>query len=288
MKQYCRVGEFVLAVDNNHLYEAKILRADFVGTWKYFIHYQSWHRKYDCWVDEQLVAKKDDKSKQERIVEGAVEAALAKNLTKKAKKNDKIDKDAVTEIQDVETQSSKTRASTATATVPKEEEEDDKLSGKRKIVETVEQENLRKNRRRLLLMDMVDEDDETFVAKLPIPFPLKKHMIEEHTLLTTPDAPVRLLELPKPKGETVESIIKEFMDEKKGEADKVQVSTETSHVCITFNCVWFGLQTHAYQGLMDGLMMHFDKALPNILLYRQERAQVTYDIISAAVYKDQL
>ena len=35
------------------------------------------------------------------------------------------------------------------------------------------------------------------------------------------------------------------------------------------------LQIHAYQALTDGLLATFDKALPIILLYRQERAQVS-------------
>lgn len=35
------------------------------------------------------------------------------------------------------------------------------------------------------------------------------------------------------------------------------------------------MQIHSYQGLMDGLVVHFDKALPSILLYRQERGQVS-------------
>lgn len=222
MKQYSQVGDIVLAVDNNHLYEAKVLRADFVGSWKYFIHYQSWGRKFDCWVDEQLIAKKEDTVKQGRIIQGSIDAALAKNSTKKAKK---AAADAVECPVEVKTETISTR--TAQATAVKEEDDQVASLGKRKVVvETAEQERIRKNKRLLHQQDLVDDDDETFVAKLPIPFPLKKHLIDEHTLLTSPDAPARLLGLPKAKEQTVEIIIKEFLTQKIKalEKDKVQVS----------------------------------------------------------------
>lgn len=240
MKQYCQVGEIVLSVDHNHLYEAKILRVDFVGSWKYFIHYMAWQRKHDCWVDELQIAKKDDKARQERIVQGAVEDALVKKAPKKSKKAEvKVEESATPEIKDEEAAIS-TRYGKAVAVKEEvfEEEDDNKFAGKRKIVETLEQENLRKYRKKLVLMDMVDEEDEGFVAKLPIPFALKKHMIEEHTLLTTADAPARLLELPKPKQETAESIIKEFMDhKKKSETDKAQVALhEPSTASVLLMC----------------------------------------------------
>ena len=225
MKQYCQVNEIVLAVDNNHLYEAKILRADFVGSWKYFIHYQSWHRKYDCWVDEQMIAKKDDLAKQARI--GGVDATTSNGSSKKSKKSVDVKVEKVTESVNVSVADDTPIATRSGHLVApnKLDEEPAQISGKRKVVETIDQENLRKHRKRLLLMDMVDEDDEVFLAKLPLPNLLKKHLIEEHTLLTTPDAPARLLELPKRKDHTVESIAKEFMESKSKalEKDKIQV-----------------------------------------------------------------
>eukprot|EP01032_Pedospumella_encystans_P028110 gene28110-31754_t len=262
MKQYSQVGDIVLAVDNNHLYEAKILRADFVGSWKYFIHYQSWGRKFDCWVDEQLIAKKEDTAKQARIVQGSLDAALAKTLTKKAKKAAAETKETGAESGvEIKTETISTRSVQA---APVKEEEDQTSSiGKRKVVvETAEQERIRKNKRLLHQMDLVDDDDESFVAKLPIPYPLKKHLIDEHTLIASSDAPARLLDLPKAKEQTVGCIIKEFLNQKIKvlEKDKVQI--------------------HAYQALMDGLVVHSDKALPSILLYRQERAQ--YDALVEA------
>ena len=285
MKQYSQVGDIVLAVDNNHLYEAKILRADFVGSWKYFIHYQSWGRKFDCWVDEQLIAKKEDTAKQARIVQGSLDAALAKTSTKKAKKAAAETKETGAETGvEIKTETISTRSVQA---APVKEEEDQTSSiGKRKVVvETAEQERIRKNKRLLHQMDLVDDDDESFVAKLPIPYPLKKHLIDEHTLIASSDAPARLLDLPKAKEQTVGCIIKEFLNQKIKalEKDKVQVDYNRSYGCKsemethTF-ALGFEIQIHAYQALMDGLVVHFDKALPSILLYRQERAQVCFNL----------
>lgn len=232
MKQYSQVGDIVLAVDNNHLYEAKILRADFVGTWKYFIHYQSWGRKYDCWVDEQLIAKKEDTAKQGRIIQGNIDAALAKNLTKKAKHATEAKDEVLEKSPEVKAETFSTKS--AQTVIVKAEEDQTSSLGKRKVVvENEEQERIRKNKRLLLQQDMVDEDDESFVVKLPIPFPLKKHLIDEHTLLTTQDTPARLLDLPKAKDHTVENIIKEFLSQKIKalEKDKVQVSHDIISHC---------------------------------------------------------
>jgi len=225
MKQYSQVGDIVLAVDNNHLYEAKILRAELVGTWKYFIHYQSWGRKFDCWVDEQLIAKKEDTAKQMRIVQGSIDAALAKNLTKKAKKAAETKEVEVESGVEEKTEPISTR-SAQTVTVKEEDDQTSSIGKRKVVVETAEQERIRKNKRLLHQMDLVDDDDESFVAKLPIPYPLKKHLIDEHTLIASPDAPARLLDLPKAKEQTVECIIKEFLNQKIKalEKDKVQVA----------------------------------------------------------------
>lgn len=52
-------NELALAKDRGKLYEAKVLKAKLCNkAWKYFVHYQGWSRKYDCWIDEKDMSKK--------------------------------------------------------------------------------------------------------------------------------------------------------------------------------------------------------------------------------------
>jgi hypothetical protein len=116
-------------------------------------------------------------------------------------------------------------AKPAAVEAPALSNEDSRTVSKRKAEVTTELESQRRNRRRLLQMDLVDEDDETYVAKLQIPMPLKKHLTDEWKILTTNDATAKLLQLPKTGDQTVEKIVKAFLDQKlpKLEKDKVQV-----------------------------------------------------------------
>ena len=57
-KQLFTEGMLVLANDCGKHYGAKILRAQcFNNSWKYFIHFQHWNRKWDKWVDEGSLQK---------------------------------------------------------------------------------------------------------------------------------------------------------------------------------------------------------------------------------------
>ena len=57
-------NEVVLVQDRGKLYEAKILKTKQCNeSWKYFVHFQGWNRKFDCWTDEKLVAKKTTSNK---------------------------------------------------------------------------------------------------------------------------------------------------------------------------------------------------------------------------------
>jgi hypothetical protein len=52
-------NEIALAKDRGKLYEAKILKVKLCNkSWQYFIHYQGWNRKHDCWIDEKELTKK--------------------------------------------------------------------------------------------------------------------------------------------------------------------------------------------------------------------------------------
>lgn len=250
MKQYCQANDIVLALDNNTLYEAKVLRVQNVGgTCKYFIHYQGWHRKYDTWVDESLIAKKDDVAKQSAITAGVPAGDKATKGKKGTASKEVSVKDEPVEQTDTKQPEPVVEPAAQT-----------KSAGKRKA-DPQEQELLRKHRRRLLQMDLVDEDDDVYVAKLPIPPQLKKHLTDEWKIITSQD---RLLKLPKAGDQTVEHVVMAFLDQRvpKLEKDKVQVGVRydcgEERGLIVMLCT-IRSQISAYRGLMEGLLVHFDK-----------------------------
>lgn len=60
-KQKFQKYDIVMAVDRGQIYEAKILKPMLlINKWKYFIHFQQWQRKFDVWIDENLLAKSGD------------------------------------------------------------------------------------------------------------------------------------------------------------------------------------------------------------------------------------
>jgi mortality factor 4-like protein 1 len=130
----------------------------------------------------------------------------------------------------------------------------------------------RKRRKELSLQELVDEDDEIAAAKLQMPFPLKKHLLDEWKLVChESDTVKRLLKLPKAPGLTVKSVIKEFVAFKKAKLDTDNNSAKDQKSQIT-----------KYEELFVGVELYFNRALPTVLLYRQEREQ--YDmLVSEAV-----
>jgi hypothetical protein len=256
MKQYCQVNDTVLCFDCGVLYEAKVLRVEQMGALcKYFVHYKAWARKFDKWVDEPLIALKTDLAKQEKIITGVDYTkekgiASAKESSKRGKKQTTDVALPVAERDECETAKTEIAAGNldsahdVSSGLRKRGHVDardgsneapsaqPKLSSKRKI-DTAEMETLKKNnneRKRLALMDIVDEDDEPITFTLTIPFPLKRHVAEEWSFIaattSSPEpTPRKLLRLPKPTELNVESILKSFLAFKipKLEKDKVQV-----------------------------------------------------------------
>ena len=275
MKQYCQVNDLIVAVDKGKIYDAKVLRVEIVGnvSCKYFIHYQAWARKFDCWVDEHLIALKNDKAKQDKLLCGID--------TTKTKTNNKLPKSVAKEKQNSngnsgdgdagctsssatglekvptsptagELTSQTTRSgrsnrtiesaavcesdTAAVATVENETKKKRKVDGNEAATTTATTagETQRLQRRKLNMMDLADDDDENFAAKLAIPFALKKHLVEEWGLVTSAAGNIdgnnsncRLLKLPKPSDLTVSRIIRDFLASKslKMEGDTVQVCT---------------------------------------------------------------
>lgn len=286
LKTKFSVGDKVLAGDKGSYYEAKILKCESMGnSFKYFIHYLTWDRKFDTWLDEALV---------EPYSSSNLNLKLAKSITKS--NNVKIEKTADTEVVKIKdepasvgqrassrkaliadansvdnhdtsslessTLQSKKRLSssqyipTATVTASTTSSSSSKISINTNTVETVTTNHtIKKAKKELSSADLVqDEDEDSFPIKFNIPCDLKKHMVDEWVIITQEsDENNRLLKLPCSNNCTVKSIIQAFLEEKKVKLDK---------------------STYKWTNeLILGILRYFDEALPRILLYRQERQQ---------------
>lgn len=224
-KQYCQEGDSVKALDNGIPYNAKVCKVHNVGgVIKYFIHYSGWARKYDTWVDEALIAKLDDTAKLAKIL-AETPAGTGPQGKKSKKASTKEDKP---ENSDSVADNASVNEESAAGEDPDTERSRTHNKGTKRKVEVEEQEALRKQRKRLSEMDLVDEDDDYYVSKLPIPPQLKKALTDEWKVITATDIPGnqgKLLQLPKPQDQTVEQIVKAFLEQRipKLEKDKVQV-----------------------------------------------------------------
>lgn len=228
-------GEVVWAADGGKIYEAKILKTEEIaGSRKYFIHFQGWARKYDNWIDEHLLAPLGNDKKVEAL------RTLAKDLLRNP---------------NATTTSSKTTAVTTTETpaspAPQASTRSSKKSKNEIDEETAFIKEAVRKRKELHQQELVDEDDEKYSSKLQIPYPLKKHLVDEWSVITR--EPKRLLKLPRDI--TVTAIINEFLVEKKRR--------------LRGNDELFKEYTELYQGLRE----QFNHAIYSVLLYRQERGQ---------------
>mmetsp|Transcript_25070 Transcript_25070/g.41771 ORF Transcript_25070/g.41771 Transcript_25070/m.41771 type:complete len:386 (+) Transcript_25070:60-1217(+) len=299
MRQYCKEGDVILAADHGVMYEAKVLRIENLGPRvKYFIHYNGWHRKFDCWIDETLVAQKNDEEKKGKIqakLDGSAKqqpVATGKGGKRggRSKAPDSTGASSVDHNKESGVPIDSTADGEKDSDQPAAEAEstvDDKVGAKRKN-ESLRMgnntENVRRHKKNLAMMDLVDEDDENFVSKVQIPFPLKRHLVDEWGMIT--NTTPRLLKLPKENDRTVERLIRDFLASKtrgataatNGNASSgtgTNTSNGTSSNTTTIDSAV--LQAAQYQSLFEALLLHFDKALPTILLYRQERDQ--YDAL---------
>lgn len=220
-KQLFTEGMLVLANDCGKHYGAKILRAQcFNNSWKYFIHFQHWNRKWDKWVDEGSLQKY---------------SIDLDDQVKKCKKN---------EI------SFSKRSSYDGGGISGAAETHESFADMKETATLS-----RKRQKQLAQEELYDETDVNallIMNKLQIPMLLKTHMVDEWELITR--EPRHLLVLPRPT--PVASIIELFLEEKRLKM------TES--------------QYERYHDLFVGLRIYFDKALPAILLYKQE--QVQYDV----------
>lgn len=214
----------VLSFDCGKLYEAKVMKVlDMGGERKYFIHYNGWARKYDCWLDEeQLVAKGDVKA-----IEKLKELAKDKCLPT-AKRGKKVQQQSVLKIGkhviDIENLSrGKTTAAGPKASVgvseAKLEEIEDKLKKANSLMRGIDviSFDVKTYQRDLLVQDLIDQiDDDTLMDKIKMTIAQKKHLLDEWNLITK-DYNLRLIQLPKPRNLTVDAILTGFLQAKREE-----------------------------------------------------------------------
>lgn len=242
MKNTFKPSEIVMALDNGSLFEAKILKIQQIGTIrKYFIHYQKWPRKYDCWIDENMISNPHDKERLDRLTgKSVVSTSIGKKRGRKSK-----------ELQSVQVEEN----IASTESIEQSPEKEKSVS--KKAARDSMDEAMRKQKKALLLMEMVDEDDVDINAKVALTLVLKKCLLDEWVFITTGQTK-KLLILPKKSSNCVSKILDDFLELKLSKIqDQIQAKMLTD-VC-------------------ESLKTYFDKALPTILLYRQERKQ--YDLI---------
>lgn len=210
------MGELVMAADSGKLYEAKIIKIQEIDdVCKYFIHYNGWARKYDTWIDDDLIAKKGETKAVEKLREHAKsvwvpEAKKSKGGTIKIGKN----KQVVTQIEEArasttETESNPTESSSSSTQKASHASEELQLDRK-------------KIRKALLLLEVAEQEDCLFSSRIEIPFSLKTQLVDEWSLVSK--EPRRLLKLPKESSITVRGIIEDFIELKLlklGESDPV-------------------------------------------------------------------
>lgn len=215
------VDETVLVQDRGKLYESKILKTKMCNkTWQYFVHYQGWNRKYDCWADEKLIKKKTTEGKISRISGLTVEDSATKKKVK-------------------------TRLYIILLCSPFHETQkvnDEDEIAKKKRKKTMMQSDLVIIRNVVFLTYrsfwvQLDDDDGNLMTsmKYQVPLTLKKHLVDEWEMIAK--APHRLLKLPRTY--TVQTILHEFLAEKGLRGDDSQ-------------------QTR-YRDLFEMLRIYFDK-----------------------------
>jgi len=129
-----------------------------------------------------------------------------------------------------------------------------KLNDKRKEELKPKAENREKKKAKINPKDDTEDDSELPQIKLPMPFTLKKQLVDDWEFIT--QQPKMLV--PIPRNPTAASVMEQFIEwkQKRGNLPQLQ----------------------RFQELIEGLRVYFNKALPLILLYRQEREQ--YDIVT--------
>jgi hypothetical protein len=238
------------------------------SNFKYFIHYLKWKRKFDCWIDESLIAHKDDEEKLDQLKQSLFNSSKGKPTSSTTTTSlARHDSDA-NNLEGVGTRDLSKRLldkcsnNLSSPAIDYDGSADSNSSASKRTAEfiagdsnAVDSAAMRKHRKHLLSLELIDEDDLPNAYRIDIPNLLKKQLVDEYSMIIT-QSPSRLLRLPKADHANVKSVLSDYLDEK-----RCKQSTDTSQLLLL-------------EDLFRGLERYFDKALPAILLYRQERSQV--------------
>jgi hypothetical protein len=197
-------GENAWTSDNGNIYLCKVLKATSAGKLRrFFIHFQGWKARYDCWTDEQSLAHEKDEAGKERLKKSIVSAPPPPPIIKEKRKRTSLStKDStIDEVDTTDCVASSVILSSSSVTK--------KVSS----LSVEDQLAAKKRRRALAEQDLIDEYsgiDGEYVVRVPMPLNVKKHLVDEWSLVTGTGK--RLISLPR--AFTVTSIFEEFLDEK--------------------------------------------------------------------------
>ena len=217
------------------LYKARVVRAHLVDEAdqkrRYLIHYTGWSRKYDIWVESNQLALEDDLEAVKRLGE-------RQNQKKEAASAAKKDSEGGRETRSSEEEPPLKKQNTALSMQEKVDE--DKV--------------IKKNRILLANSDLQEETEESAsaLADMNIPMPIKRHLVDEWSLICEKD-PKRLLKLPRQKHVT--GIFADYLMYKTVKDKVTDKELET------------------YKDFSESMALYFDRALSVTLLYRWERDQ---------------
>eukprot|EP01035_Chromulina_nebulosa_P026550 gene26550-34769_t len=170
------VNDVVMAADKGKMYEAKILKAIESGSgWQYFIHYNGWARRYDNWINELLISYPDDHKRMDSIRETTNTSAVKGSKSKKAKINESAVAEEIQDSSDMQSPSGS--AATDGAPVKKQRFSMDPTNSANSAAD-------RKEKRQLAEAELTIENDGSYDGKIPLHASLKKHLVDDWTLIT--------------------------------------------------------------------------------------------------------
>lgn len=239
VKSKFKVDEVVMALDKANVYEAKILKVQSLDNIsKYFIHYNGWARKYDCWIEEGHLARKNadkDLAKLDELAKGyfkigskSVTQAQEEFISSLQKGSNKSSSSSSS------SKSSKRKSAEAfdgsegtNSEIPDESEEGASSTKSRKKSRSTKSEEAQqleviRKRKALLQSDLVDDDDDDpdLVSKIQLPAGLKRLLLDDWKAITK--NPRKLVLLPVKPNLTVAAIINDFL-EKNSKSQEVRV-----------------------------------------------------------------
>lgn len=225
------VKDTVLSFDNGVLYEAKIMKIqEYGGERKYFIHYNGWARKYDLWMDEEQLARKDDPQAIERLKQAARDKLVPtgkkgkpanerQSLIKIGKQT--IDIDSVNRGPEPTTvaPTSTNNLMSVADTEAVERLLKEKKHAASKGIELISFDS-KAYQRDLLQQDLFDQvEDEDLMKKVKLTMTMKRHLLDDWNLITK-DMNNRLVRLPKPYKHSVSGIIEAFLIKKQKQLEE--------------------------------------------------------------------